>query len=186
MRVFLAISVPEEVRALLTAATRRLAPVATDVTWCKRDQFHLTLAFLGDVSPAILPHVTAAADRIGATLPPFTCHVCGLGFFGTKRNPKTLWAGVTPTPELEALYAGLWQALGRFGFENGEDGFQPHITLGRCRESARNHPVIEAMDADEESDFGAWPVKRVTFYESRLTPHGPVYKALTHSAFTGA
>ena len=186
MRAFLAISLPPEIKAQLTNAVQRLAPVALDVKWCTPEQFHLTLAFLGEVSPAILPHVTAAAGRVCAALPAFSCRARGFGFFGTKRNPKTLWAGVDPSPELEALHEGLWAQLKKFGFENSEDEFRPHITLGRCREAARNHPVFKAMDADEETDFGAWEVTRVTLYESRLTPRGAVYRTLGHSGLATA
>jgi 2'-5' RNA ligase len=185
MRVFLAIALPDDVKAKLTSAVQRFAPVAIDVKWYTKDQFHLTLAYLGEVSPAILPHVTAAADRVCATLPAFPCRAFGLGFFGTKRNPQTLWAGIDPQPTLEALQESLWKELKKFGFENGEPDFSPHITLGRCRESARNHPVVEAMDADEEVSFGEWEVARVTLFESRLTPRGALYRALSHSALAG-
>jgi 2'-5' RNA ligase len=182
MRVFLAISIPDDVKARLAAASQRLAPVAVDVTWRKRDQFHLTLAFLGEVSPAILPHLTAAAERVCAARPAFVCRAYGFGFFGTKRNPRTLWAGVAPTPALDSLYDGLWGELMKFGYENNEIEFRPHITLGRSRESTRNHPVVQAMAADEECAFGEWEVTRITLYESRLTPRGPVYRTLAHAA----
>ena len=186
MRAFLAITLPDEIKARLAAAALRLAPVAVDVTWCKRDQFHLTLAFLGEVSPAILPHVTAAAERVCAALPHFVCRARDFGYFGTKRNPKTLWAGVEPTPELALLHDGLWLELKKFGYENPEQEFQPHITLGRCREAARNHPVVKAMAADTDASFGEWEVSRVTLYESRLTPHGAVYRTLSHVALSGS
>lgn len=182
MRVFLAITPPDDVKALLAAAVQRFSPVATDVTWYKRDQLHLTLAFLSEVSPAILPHLTAAAERVCAARPAFPCRAAGFGFFGIKRNPKVLWAGVDPTPELESLHEGLWVELKKFGYENREDDFRPHITLGRSRDAARNRALIDAMDGDQEADFGEWAVKRVTLYESRLTPRGPVYRTLSHAA----
>jgi 2'-5' RNA ligase len=185
MRVFLAITLPDPIKAQLASAVQRFAPLAIDVKWYTKDHFHLTLAYLGEVSPAILPYVTASADRVCAALPPFACHVAGFGFFGTKRNPQTLWAGVEAGPELEMLHELLWKELKKFGYANEEDEFHPHITLGRCRESARNHAVIEAMDADPESDFGEWEVARVTLFESRLTPRGPIYRTLGHSALTG-
>jgi 2'-5' RNA ligase len=185
MRTFLAIALPDEVKANLAAAIQRLAPEAVDVSWCKRDQLHLTLAFLGETAPAILPHVTAAAERLCAARPAFSCRCYGLGFFGNKRNPKVIWAGVDPSGELESLHSDLWSALTKFGFEDREAGFRPHVTLGRCREAARNHALIEAMDADEEVAFGEWEVKRVTLYESRLTPQGALHKNLGHVQLGG-
>ena len=182
MRVFLAIALPDDIKAKLTAAIQRFAPVAPEVKWCTRDQLHLTLAFLGEVSPAILPHVTAAANRVCASTPAFTCRAYGLGFFGTKRTPTSLWAGIDPSPELMSLQEQLGTELKKFGLENSGRDFRPHVTLGRCRKSVRNHPVIEAMAAGENADFGKWPVKRVTLYESRLTPRDPIYRTLTHAA----
>jgi 2'-5' RNA ligase len=46
--------------------------------------------------------------------------------------------------------------------------------------------VIEAMDEDEEVNFGTWEIARVTLFESRLTPRGPVYRTLGHSPLSGA
>lgn len=182
MRTFLAIPIPDDIKSNLSAAVKRLTPVGTDVTWCQRGNFHLTLAFLGETAPAILPHVTAATERVCAARPAFTCRAYGLGFFGNRRNPKVIWAGVDPSDELEALHEGLWLELKKFGYENEEKDFRPHITLGRCRDSARNHALIEAMDADEDIEFGEWPVRRVTLYESRSSPHGPVYRTLAQTA----
>ena len=182
MRVFLAIAVPEDVKARLAAAAQRLAPEAVDVAWCPRDQYHLTLAFLGETSPAILPHAMASFEKICAATPVLACRAYGLGFFGNRRNPKTLWAGVDPTPELETLQEELWTALKKFGFSNREAEFRPHITLGRCRESTRNQAVVQAMDADEEVAFGEGEARRITVYESRTTPRGTVYRTLAHAA----
>ena len=182
MRAFIAIALPDEVKNRLAEAIQRLTPLASEVTWSKRDQLHLTLAFLGEVAPAILPHVVTAAERICAARPAFACRAFGLGFFGNKRNPKVLWAGVDPSPELVSLHEELWTALKKFGFEDSEADFRPHITLGRCREAARNQPLIKAMEADEAVDFGEWEVQRITLYESKLTPRGPLYRNLAHAA----
>lgn len=180
MRAFLAITLPDEIKARLSEMVQRLAPSATDVKWYDKNRFHLTLAYLGETSPAILPHVTLAAERVCTTLKAFTCRAYGLGFFGTKRNPQTVWVGVDPAPALIELNEGLWRELKKFGYETDDPDFRPHVTLGRCRESARNLALIEAMNAEEEVSFGTWTVSHVTLYESRLSPRGAVYRKLSH------
>ena len=179
MRTFIAITVPQETKAALAAATKRLAPAAVDVTWCTVNQFHISLAFLGEIAPAILPHVSGGLTRVCQALASVPCHAYGLGFFGNRRNPKVVWAGVDMTPEMEALHSTLWKELKRFGFSTDEDLFRPHITLGRCKERARNQPLTEAMDADTDVAFGAWTASAVTLFESRLTPKGPHYSPLS-------
>ena len=186
MRSFIGIPLPDGVKTKLQAAVKRLTPNAVDVSWCTSTQFHLTLAFLGETAPAILPHVSSAMTRICATVPPFTCRAYGFGFFGTKRNPKTIWAAVDPIPALGALNEAIGIELKRFGFQVDEDEFRPHITLGRCKERARNHPLVEAMNEDEAMDFGSWPVTGLTLFESRLTPKGAVYATLNRYTFGGS
>jgi 2'-5' RNA ligase len=178
MRVFLAITISEEIKLSLAAAIQRLSPLASDVKWRAKDQLHVTLAFLGEVAPAILPHITTATGRVCASVSPFACRAHGFGFFGTKRNPKTLWAGIDPAPELEDLHGRVWAELKKFGLKNDEVDFRPHVTLGHSKAFANNRAVIDAMDADEADGFGAWEVSRVTLFESRPTPRGALYCAL--------
>jgi len=185
MRSFIAITLPDAVKAQLLAAVKRLAPLSVDVAWYTATQLHLTLSFLGETSPAILPHVSTRMARICATVAPFSCHAYGLGFFGTKRNPKVIWAGVDPTPELNALQEAMGNELKQFGFKVDEDAFRPHITLGRCQERARNHPLVEAMDEDGAVEFGTWTVPGVTLFESRRTPRGSLYVTINRFPFGG-
>jgi 2'-5' RNA ligase len=178
MRSFIAITLPQETKTALTAAMKRLAPVAVDVSWRNVNQLHLTLAFLGEVAPAILPHLSTALTRVCGTLPAVPCRAYGFGFFGNRRNPKVIWAGLDLSPEMETLHSELWKELKRFGFKTDEDLFRPHITLGRCKERARNQALIAAMDADTETDFGKWVATDITLYESRLSPKGALYSPL--------
>jgi len=185
MRSFIAIAIPDAVKTQLSVAVKRLSPQAIDVTWCTKDQFHLTLAFMGETSPAILPHVYEKLSQLCATLEPFKCRAYGYGFFGTKRNPKTIWVGAEPVQELGALNEALCEILKRFGFKLESDAFRPHITVGRCKERARNHPLVLAMDEEEQLDFGSWPAEGLTLYESRLTPKGSIYVKLNRFPFSG-
>jgi 2'-5' RNA ligase len=179
MRTFIAIKLPNETKAALAVAMKRLAPVAVDVAWCNVSQFHLTLAFLGEIAPAILPHLATALTRVCQSAPAVPCRAYGLGLFGNRRNPKTIWAGIDLVPELDTLHSALWQELKRFGFSTDEDRFRPHVTLGRCKERARNQSLTDAMDADTEINFGTWMATDITLFESRPTPKGAHYSPLS-------
>ena len=180
MRVFLAITPPDAIKASLLSAIQRLTPIAANVTWCTRERLHMTMAFLGDTASAILPHITTAVERVCATHAPFTCQAYGFGFFGIKRNPTSLWAGINLDTNLETLNDELWQALKTFGYENAEISFRPHITLGRCHSAPRNRAVVDAMAEDSEIDFGQWIVTHVSILESRPTPRGPIYRTIAN------
>jgi 2'-5' RNA ligase len=185
MRVFIALPISDEVKTRLATAVQRHTANGIDVAWCKRDQFHLTLAFLGEISPAILPHLETAAKRVCATVSPFVCRAYGFGYFGSKRNPAALWAGVDLSDDLAALQERLWLELTRLGYKNREKDYRPHITLGRSREAPKNRELIEAMAADEDAEFGSWEATRITFFESLQTPKGPVYRTLLQIPLAG-
>jgi 2'-5' RNA ligase len=185
MRSFIAIAIPDSVKLQLQNSVKLLMNQGVDVTWCTKDQFHLTLAFLGETSPAILPHISEKLTQLCATVQPFTCRAYGYGFFGSKRNPKTLWVGAEPVRELGRLNESLWEMLKKFGFQTEPDAFRPHITLGRCKERARNHPLVLAMDEAEQVDFGSWLVDGITLFESRVTPKGALYSKLNRFQFGG-
>ena len=53
-RLFVAVAVPDDVKAKMEAAQADLRRVLPDrnVRWARREQFHLTLRFLGDVEAA--------------------------------------------------------------------------------------------------------------------------------------
>jgi 2'-5' RNA ligase len=187
MRAFIALPISDPIKNRLAEAVRRHTPLGQEIVWCRREQFHVTLAFLGEISPAILPHLTASLERVCSAHPAFACRANGFGFFGSKRTPKTIWAGVDPASELETLYEHLWEELKRLGYERREKDFRPHITLGRSRDNAaRNLALVEALDADEDASFGTWRADRVALYESRQTPHGAVYRVLAQASLADA
>lgn len=179
MRTFIAIPVPEEVKQTLGGVIQKLNPSGIDVTWSDKTKLHITLAFLGETAPAILPHLHSAMATLLANYQPFSCHAYGLGFFGNKRNPKVLWAGIDATPELMDFHEELWTLLKRFGYKDETIGdYRPHITLGRCPERAKNIQLIKAMDAEQDIDYGTWRAPVIVHYESKLTPRGPLYSPL--------
>jgi len=186
MRSFIALALPDSVKIQLQNAVKRLTPLGVNVVWRTKDQFHLTLAFLGETSPAILPHISEKMTQLCAAIQPFTCRAYGYGFFGTKRNPKTIWVGAEPVQALGELNETLCELLKKFGFKTESEGFRPHITLGHCKERARNHPLVQAMDEEEQVDFGSWSVAGLTLVESRVTPKGSaLYSKLNQFQFGG-
>ncbi|MCA1712013.1 MAG: RNA 2',3'-cyclic phosphodiesterase [Actinobacteria bacterium] len=85
------------------------------------DQWHVTLAFLGDVADAEPLHggLQAAADLH----PPFALRLAGGGTFG----PRTTWAGVAG--DVEVLRSLAQHVQDACGLEPRP--YRPHLTVGR-------------------------------------------------------
>src|SRR5881628_1816488 len=96
LRLFVAIAVPEEIKARLAALQRKWRERLgrSSVSWTRPEDFHLTLRFLGDVSSNRLEELTSALAAAAAPQAPLTLTVAGLGCFPNSRRPRVLWAGI--------------------------------------------------------------------------------------------
>lgn len=125
MRLFIAIrfddGVLDELEGFI-AQCRRLGRGR----WTRRDNLHLTLAFLGEQRD------TAAAEAAmdGLSAPAFDLTLAGLGRF-RREGGDLLWLGAEPSAPLLTAERQLRQGLKRQGFSPEERPFRPHLTLGR-------------------------------------------------------
>ena len=99
-RLFTALEIPQSA-ALSLSLLRGGVPGAR---WIDRENFHITLRFIGDVDHRTADEVVDALDRVRK--PQFTLTLSGTGFFGNKK-PHSIWSGIQASPELAALQADL-------------------------------------------------------------------------------
>ncbi len=172
-RLFVALALPEPVRAALVALN---APLP-DVTWTNPAQLHLTLRFLGDVVDEKIEPLTEKLAAI--RVEPFILPVETLGTFPLKSPPRVLWIGVGGGhPRLFQLRQRLDDTLLAAGLtELDLRTFHPHITLARCGPSAA--PALTRWQR-QHAEFAAPPFRVTAFdlYSSQLAPSGAVHTLL--------
>src|SRR5690606_29883366 len=105
MRLFVAVTPPADV---LDRVAERLDPVMADcaepITWSVRAQWHISLAFLGEVGEETLPELRQRLARAAARHRPLQLSLADAGGFGSVRRARVLWAGVTgDVPALRKL-----------------------------------------------------------------------------------
>jgi 2'-5' RNA ligase len=125
-----AVPIGDELRASLAqyVAELRKAPWADAWRWTDPASWHVTLAFLGSISPASVPDIAAKLEEVAARRSAFTVSTGGLGAFPSMREPRVLWYGVDdPSGDLERLADNVRFALS----VHKTSPFQAHITLGR-------------------------------------------------------
>lgn len=155
----------------------RLRPLAPDVAWVGRDNFHLTLKFLGGVEAARLDAIGAALMRAVGGGGPFEVALRGLGGFPSPTRPRVLWVGVEQGAAAMAALAGRVDAsLAHLGFEPESRPFSAHVTLGRVRTPQRDRRLAEALGAG--GAFGRQRVEHVSLMRSDLSPRGARYTEL--------
>jgi RNA 2',3'-cyclic 3'-phosphodiesterase len=180
LRCFVAVLLPEELRA-------RLAAVCADpretrgLSWVRADNLHLTLRFLGEVEPPVLEDVREAVRDAAAAVPPFTVSLGGLGGFPPGRAPRVLWAGVLAgREEMTALHRALEMALAARGIPEEEGRpFHPHVTLGRSRDPRGAGGLLSTLGAGPV--FGEAAVTALHLMRSALHPRGARYSIVAEA-----
>ncbi len=140
--------------------------------WVPPENYHITLAFLGDIEHRDLPRLeTIAADVVGRHTRS-ELMVDGIVWFPSIHKPRLLVALIKQQPALKKLQADLQQQLRLQGFYVDSRRFIPHITLARTK---RNQQAKEFQLMSEELKT---EMDELVLFQSTLTPSGPHYSAL--------
>jgi 2'-5' RNA ligase len=177
LRLFVAVDMPAEVRSILEQAIRPWRERLGSGRWVPRDNWHVTLKFLGRTWPRLLPVVEAACREVAGNASPFQLALTGLGVFPGPGRARVLWAGLDDRDgRLTGLAAGLDEALAR-DFPPEKRAFTPHLTVARFNPPipVRDHAEALAATAIDAPEF---VVDRLVLYRSHLSPRGARYEAL--------
>ena len=166
-RLFTALEIPQSA-AMSLSLLRGGVPGAR---WIDRENFHITLRFIGDIDHRTADEVVQALDRVRK--PQFTLNLSGTGFFGNKK-PHSIWAGVQPVPELTALQADLERVCQRIGLPPEPRKFTPHVTLARLR-NARVDDVLHYLTGRGNFAAGPFTVTKFLLMSSRDSTGGGPY-----------
>ncbi len=176
VRAFVAVLLSDEVRAALAQEVDRLRSIAPAVGWVRPENLHLTLKFLGHVSPETLARVEAGLAEAVADQNPLALAFAGLGAFPSIERPRVVWAGVVEGDEaLVTLQARIEVTLAGQEIPREERPFHPHLTLGRVREPRQARPLVSALRTREKVPFGSQKVSAIHLMRSDLHPHGARY-----------
>lgn len=171
MRLFAAVLPPRTVLHELAAATRELQslPGARGLRWTQPENWHLTLAFYGEVLEQTAHELHTRLGRAAARTTPFTLSLAGGGRFGDR----VLWAAVDGDRETCARLAERAQAAGRKAGLGADPPvrYHPHLSLARPRkgEPAELLPYVTALDGFRSTP---WTVTELALVHSRLPDSG--------------
>lgn len=130
MRLFIAINFTEDIKERLFELTQELKRNTVKGHFTQRDNFHLTLAFIGETKDS--EHAIQAIDNAveKGRIMPFLLNVGGFGRF-KGRDGDIFWVGVESNRILSDLNCALVRELQKYEFKVDEKEYKPHLTLGR-------------------------------------------------------
>ena len=126
IRLFVAINFNPDTRSRIVSIQDEMCNRSQRGNFALPENLHLTLAFIGDVSPKKIDKIKAILETV--TFEPFDVSVERLGIFS---RGTLWWAGLRKDEPLMLLQREIEYKLAICGFEMDGRKYSPHVTLGR-------------------------------------------------------
>lgn len=182
MRLFVAVYPPRHVVDDLAACVERLRVSqalrdGVNTRVAAPDNWHVTLAFLGDVPDDRGDAAAAAVERAAALAAPFEARLTGGGRFGRGRF-TILWVGMGgDVPALAELSKGVRRELKRARLAYDPKPLRPHLTIARPGDRLDRVAVEADRAALDAYEGPSWTVAEVVLMRSHPGPR-PTYDRL--------
>jgi 2'-5' RNA ligase len=184
LRTFIAIELPHHIQAQIRQQQQSLAQILEDppIRWVKPESIHLTIKFLGEISPEKAKEIGLGLGAEVKDYPATKVVVGGLGCFPNFNRPRVVWIGLREDRNtIQSLQTHLEQWLEHLGFDPEKRGFSPHLTIGRVHRSVNNRQRRNLGDQIQSypiQQLGEFTVQAVHLFKSDLKPTGAVYTQL--------
>ena len=186
VRTFIAIKLTPEIISNISRVQEELKRTSAQVKWVKPENIHLTLKFLGHVTPEELEKVKITTKETLGPFAPFEMGVASLGAFPKIKYPRVIWVGIDGgREELKRIAFSIEENLSKIGFAKEKRPFSPHLTLGRVKSSKGRERLIEAFTKLKASNLGNMRVTQISVMKSELKPQGPIYTSLEEIVLGG-
>jgi 2'-5' RNA ligase len=182
LRLFIAVEIPAELQQKVYKETAKLrSELGSLVRWVAVENMHLTLRFLGDVSPSNVEFLMRMLRNEAEAVPCFNIQLTGLGSFPNLRRPRVIYIGIQAPAALDTLQRAIESATRRLGYESEERPFSAHLTLGRVKQNATasdQQKIRRALESTRVDLLARARVDSVHLFKSDLKPSGSVYTRL--------
>jgi len=168
MRLFFAVDFPAELKEEIYQDITPLFKY-NGVKWVAKENYHLTLAFLGEKGEEELPQIDRAAKSV-PQVNESLIKVLDFEAFPHLKKPKVLFLRIESLGLL-TLADNLRQKLKENNISFDEKPFVPHLTLGRVKGEIKDI-TLPKINPKEFSFSNFYLIK------SNLTPQGPIYKKI--------
>ncbi len=184
MRAFIAIEINDAVRDNLLRAQERIGSKSAKIKFVERENFHVTLKFLGEIDEALAEDVKSVLEEIAKKHKKHRVRVKGIGVFPNPNYVRVIWAGIENDEGINAIAKDVEREMRRLGFKKDKD-FVAHITIGRVKFVRDKVELAMALKDLANEDFGEFDVEAIELKKSTLTPKGPIYETVARFELAG-
>ena len=184
-RIFCAIELPATIRERVLRSIADLKEAVPDAraSWARETNLHLTLKFLGEIPPTIVPDFSNAVSRAVVGIKSFPIRLEETGAFPTRGQPRVLWIGTNDySGKLAELHAKVEEQSALAGFAKEVRPFHPHLTIARLRnpQHARTLATVHTQMKFEPVEA---TVSELLVIRSELSSEGSNYTVVSRHPF---
>ncbi|MFD1739282.1 RNA 2',3'-cyclic phosphodiesterase [Bacillus salitolerans] len=175
---FLAIPISNELKAVYSKWQQSMKNQLPFKSWVHPEDYHITLAFLGDIPKSMLRNISKEMEVIAGKHHSFQLSLNGIGTFGRKESPRIFWAGLEREQKLFDLQMDVYRACKKLGFTLDDRPYNPHMTLARKWSSDDVFPNNLSHIVKGEEKIVSFSVKDFILYQTHLD-RTPKYEPLS-------
>jgi RNA 2',3'-cyclic 3'-phosphodiesterase len=186
IRAFIALDLPPAAHQALAVLQKEWEQLKAPVAWVKPDKIHLTLKFLGNISPEQVAGIQSSLGDIALRTMPFRLQPTACGAFPSIKQMRVIWVGLSGDLDaLHSLQQDAEKGLTALDFPPEERPFRGHLTLGRVKGRRHLYQLQEALLKHQSFQAEAFDIREIVLYRSELRPEGALYTSLYRAGFTG-
>ncbi|MGG8408373.1 RNA 2',3'-cyclic phosphodiesterase [Streptomyces sp. 12297] len=172
VRVFIALAPPDDAKDELARALGPAYTAFPDMRWNRIEDWHITLAFLGELPVSAVPLLRPPLAELAAGRPPVPLALSGGGHF----DERVLWSGIEGDLDgLHLLASEVRAVVKQCGIPFEDRPLRPHLTLARAR---RNDiaPVVRTAAGLAAFAGRPWHAERLHLVGSNIgRGPGPIH-----------
>ena len=171
MRLFIALPLPERTKDNLQRTAEQLRHFATEGNFVPKQNYHVTLHFLGEVADDDIIYVQAAMDE----LKDFPAMTLALSRLAVLRPSNVVCVKFRPDKQLDVLHEKLGSELEKRGFTVEHRAFRPHVSV--IRKGVFTLPFSETSKNATVYNM-PFECDTISLFKSDLCSEGTVYTEL--------
>lgn len=178
IRCFIAIPVEEAVRNELASIQSKLKEVDSGVRWEDPEKFHITVKFLGDITPNEVSTLCSNLRSGLSNYSSFPLLYDSVGAFPNIFRPRIIWIGARANVQLSSIQRPVEEICDKHSLGKEErKRFHPHITIGRIKEGQKLSRLTEILKSITFKPIQSL-CQEVLVMKSVLHPSGSRYSLL--------
>lgn len=176
MRAFISLELPKEIKTEIKNIQQQLKMAGVQARWIKPEIAHLTLAFLGSITPNKVEPISRILEEVVEQVKPAELYLAKINCFPDPAKARIVFIDLEgELGKLNALAIKIRKRLKKEGIWFDKKPFTAHITLGRIKKRQNLAKIIKEVKI-KKVQFIA---NEISLTKSQLTEAGPIYKKLT-------